>query len=327
MRIQVGHIAVVTGGGNGMGRAICLELAKRGCNVATCDLSKEAYEKTLAECQALNPSGKFCGAVCDITNEEQCVAFRDAVASTLGTKHINLLFNNAGMVGGFSFLKDTRKEFERTFNVCYYGVYNMTRAFQEMLVASTEGALINTSSINGFLALPLNVAYSTAKFAVKGFTEAMITDFKMNAPHVSAHCVMPGYVGTEISKLSASQNYELRKGEKPPDGVLQRWETAPVGKGGLAHGRRSVEAGDALSPEDAGKVIVGGVEDGKFRIFVGDDAEAIDVAVRNNPEEVYKMDVSGGGPTDFTVNIAKLGDPAYFAGRNTQLERRAKAKL
>ncbi len=114
-----------------------------------------------------------------------------------------MLFNNAGIGGGGEFVTGDRAEWERTFGVCWYGVYYGCRAFMDLLVASEEGHIINTSSVNGFWAsIGPNVshtAYAAAKFAVKGFTEALVTDLRLNAPHVHASVVMPGHIGTSIA--------------------------------------------------------------------------------------------------------------------------------
>src|SRR3546814_707996 len=128
--------------------------------------------------------------------------FRDEGLAAHDTDHVNLVFNNAGIGGGGSFLTASREEWERTFGVCWGGVYNGSRAFLPLLVASDEGYLVNTSSVNGFWAslgpgVP-HTAYSAAKFAVKGFTEALLEDLRLNAPHVKAAVVMPGHNGTDI---------------------------------------------------------------------------------------------------------------------------------
>ncbi len=107
---------------------------------------------------------------------------------------------NAGLSGGGSMVTSSRDEWKRTFNICWGGVGNCTRAFLPMLQNAEEGHIVNTSSINGFWAsvgprIP-HTAYSAAKFAVKGFTEALITDLQINAPHIKCSVVMPGQIGT-----------------------------------------------------------------------------------------------------------------------------------
>src|SRR6185312_4146158 len=115
---------------------------------------------------------------------------------------IHLLFNNAGIGGGGSLFNDSREDWERTFNVCWGGVYLGVRTFLPMLQAADEAHIVNTSSVNGFWAsLGPNVshtAYAAAKFAVKGFSEALITDLALNAPHIKVSVVMPGHIGTSI---------------------------------------------------------------------------------------------------------------------------------
>ena len=116
--------------------------------------------------------------------------------------HVDLVFANAGIGGAGSFVNDSREDWERTFAIDWWGVYYCARAFLPLLIASGDGVLVNTSSVNGFWAtlgpgMP-NTAYSTAKFAVKGFTEALIEDLRTNAPQVRVAVVMPGHVGTDI---------------------------------------------------------------------------------------------------------------------------------
>ena len=198
-----GKIAVVTGGGTGMGRALVRQLVAEGCDVATCDIIEENLEATLDMAKSEAAQGtRVTGTLCDVAAEDQVVAFRDHVRTAFDTAHINLLFNNAGIGGGGSFVEDSREEWERTFNICWFGVYYTARAFRDMLLASDEGHMVNTSSVNGFRAslggnIP-HTAYSAAKFAVKGFSEALINDFRFNAPHLKVSVVMPGHVGSEI---------------------------------------------------------------------------------------------------------------------------------
>ena len=195
-----GKIAVVTGGGTGMGRALVRQLVAEGCHVATCDIIEENLAETLELAKADAAQGvRITGWRCDVASEEDVIAFRDHVAEALETEHINLLFNNAGIGGGGSFVEGSREEWERTFNICWFGVYYTARAFRDMLLASDEGHMVNTSSVNGFRAslggnIP-HTAYSAAKFAVKGFSEALINDFRFNAPHLKVSVVMPGHGG------------------------------------------------------------------------------------------------------------------------------------
>ncbi|MCE9521678.1 MAG: SDR family oxidoreductase, partial [Alphaproteobacteria bacterium] len=178
MKDFAGKIAVITGGGTGMGRELAKQLVAEGCTVAMCDVSAENMAETKRMCQTNAPQGtRVLTHVADVSNEEQILKFRDAVARELDTDHIHLLFNNAGIGGGPSFVNSPRDEWERTFNVCWYGVYYSCRAFIGMIVKAHEAHIVNTSSVNGFWAslgpTRAHTAYPAAKFAVKGFTEGL----------------------------------------------------------------------------------------------------------------------------------------------------------
>ena len=201
-----GKIAVITGGGTGMGRELTYQLAAEGCHVSICDVIEENMEETFQEATKKYPHVKITKHLCDVSSEEDVLRFRDEVLEQQGTKHINLLFNNAGIGGGASFVLSGIEEWERTFKICWDGVYLCSRAFMDALLKSEEGHMINTSSVNGFWATlghsQPHTSYSAAKFAVKGFTEALINDFRINAPHLGVSLVMPGHIGTSISENS-----------------------------------------------------------------------------------------------------------------------------
>ncbi len=203
MKDFANKLAAITGGGTGIGRELARQLAAEGCHLALCDVSAEAMQETRRLCLGSAPEGtRITTHVADVADEAQVLAFRDAATGEHATDHIDLLFNNAGIGGGGSFVNASREEWERTFNVCWGGVYFCTRAFLPLLIASTEAHIVNTSSINGFWASigydRPHTAYSAAKFAVKGFTEALINDLRLNAPHVKCSLVMPGHIGTSI---------------------------------------------------------------------------------------------------------------------------------
>src|ERR1700742_1313154 len=199
-----GKIAVVTGGGSGMGRELVRLLAAEGCHVAMCDVSMHGMAETRRQCEATGlPQGlRVTSHLADVSNEADVTRFRDEAANQHATDRIHLLFNNAGIGGGGSMIANGRDEWERTFNICWGGVYLATRAFLPLMQAADEAHIVNTSSMNGFWASvgpeAPHTAYSAAKFAVKGFTEALIADFRMNAPHIKVSVVMPGHIGTGI---------------------------------------------------------------------------------------------------------------------------------
>src|SRR5580692_9745496 len=198
-----GKLAVVTGGGAGMGRELVRQLAAQGCSVAACDLNADAVAVTAATAWAAAPPGvQVTGHACDVSDEAQVLRFRDELLAEHASDHVDLVFSNAGIGGGGSFVNGSRQEWERTFAVDWQGVYYCARVFLPLLIASGDGILVNTSSVNGFWAalgpgVP-NTAYATAKFAVRGFSEALVEDLRSNAPGVRVAVVMPGHVGTDI---------------------------------------------------------------------------------------------------------------------------------
>src|SRR5215472_516623 len=198
-----GKLAVVTGGGSGMGRELVRQLAAQGCSVAACDWHADTIAATEAMARADAPPGvRVTGHACDVSDEAQVLRFRDELLQAHGSDHVDLVFSNAGIGGAASFVTDSREEWERTFAVDWWGTYYCARAFLPLLIASGDGVLVNTSSVNGLWAslgpgMP-NTAYATAKFAVRGFSEALIEDLRTNAPGVRVVVVIPGHVGTDI---------------------------------------------------------------------------------------------------------------------------------
>ena len=274
-----GKIAVVTGGGSGIGRALVLQLVAEGCSIAMCDISEEdmAETRALAEAEATQ-GAKVITFRADVGSEADMNAFRDRVLAETDEDHIDLLFNNAGVAGGGSFVVGDRGQWERTFNVCWYGVYNGCRAFMPLLVASKEGHVVNVSSVNGFWASigpsTPHTAYCAAKFAVKGFTEALMTDLAINAPHVKASVVMPGHIGTKIALNSVR--------EHGPEGFGDGTESEDD-----VRARGEFFRDNGLRPAESARIILDGVKADQWRILVGPDAVALDQAVRAAPEAVY----------------------------------------
>lgn len=291
-----GKLAVITGGGTGMGRALCRQLVAEGCDVATCDVLDDNLAETKSLCEQEASQGRVISVHhCDVADEDQVNDFRDAVKSVHDADHVDLLFNNAGIGGGASFVDGDRDEWERTFNICWFGVYNCARAFVPLLVASPEAHLVNTSSVNGFWATlgpqSTHSAYSAAKFAVKGFTEALVTDFANNAPHVKVSVVMPGHIGTSIGI-----NSRRIIGERNPAQMRERFQALGWIDESTT-GEQLVEMVEAVgrsfrdnaptTAEQAASIILDGVREERWRILVGDDAHLIDRMVREAPEEAY----------------------------------------
>jgi len=303
-----GKLAVVTGGGSGIGRELVRQLAAQGCSVAACDLNPDSVAVTAATAwAAARAEVKVTGHSCDVSDEAQVLRFRDELLEQHASDHVDLVFANAGIGGGESFISTPREVWERTFAVDWWGVYYCARAFMPLLMASGDGVLVNTSSVNGFWAAlgPLpNSAYSTAKFAVRGFTESLIADLRANAANVRVALVMPGHVGTDIvanslrargfpapEQMSDAQMDELvpieARAKLAEAGLLDNDVSAADLRQMLIKMNTDFRDTAPVSAAEAATIILDGVLSGAWRILVGEDAKMLDTKVRAKPEAVY----------------------------------------
>lgn len=258
------RIAVVTGGASGIGLDLMVELVRRGVHVAACDIDQEGLEAAVRRARRANPCVHVTAHTHDVSDGKAVVRLMKEVAKEHGTDAIHLLFNNAGVVGGGSFVTGSRDEWERTFSVSWFGTYYCTRAFLPMLIAADQGVVINISSVNAIWASlgpgTPHTAYSSAKFAIRGFTESLIVDFDKHAPHVSAVLVLPGHVRTGMPAPPRSWRRAL-------DSLFADYQ--PV------------------SSKKAAETILSAVSNGQWRVVIGQDAEAIDARVRADPWTAY----------------------------------------
>jgi len=269
-------IAVITGAGDGMGRALARQLSAQGAHLALCDIFEETLAETERLCRIDATDGlRITTHICDVGVEANLITFRDEVLEQHATTHINLLFNNAGIGGGGSMVDGERSQWDRTFDVCWGGVYWGTRAFMDALVASEEAVIVNTSSVNGFWASigpdRPHTAYCAAKFAVKGFTEALTIDLLAHAPHVRAAVVMPGHIGTGIAGNSA---------------LAHGADMVPE----IAEASAGFRNSAPTTADEAADIILDGVRTQRWRILVGEDAHILDMNVRETPEDAYEPD-------------------------------------
>ena len=304
-----GKLAVVTGGGSGMGRELARQLAAQGCSVAACDWHPETVAETAVLARAGGPPGvRVTSHFCDVSDETQVLRFRDELLEEHAIDHVDLVFSNAGIGGGESFVSGRREEWERTLAVDWWGVYYCARVFLPLLVASGEGVLVNTSSVNGLWASlgpsRPSTAYSTAKFAVRGFSEALIEDLRVNAPGVRVAVVIPGHVGTDIIANSLRAR-GLPDPEHMSDAQVDEL-IPPAARASLVRARALPEGASAddlrqmlvranadfrdkapVSAAQAATIILDGVRSGAWRILIGEDARMIDAAVRTKPDAAY----------------------------------------
>jgi NAD(P)-dependent dehydrogenase (short-subunit alcohol dehydrogenase family) len=263
-----------------------------------------AETKRLCEVEKLPQGLRITTHVADVSIEDQLKRFRDEITEQQATDKIHLLFNNAGIGGGGSLFTNTRDQWERTFNICWGGVYLGVRTFLPMLMKADEAHIVNTSSVNGFWASVgmgvSHTAYSAAKFAVKGFTEALINDLRLNAPHIKCSVVMPGHIGTSIvsnSRKVQSGTDSERLSENEIAQTRVRLSVAGIDVSAMsdedvqaaaAERARSFREDAPTTAAQAAKIILDGVKAERWRILVGDDAHRLDERVRQTPERAYE---------------------------------------
>ncbi len=258
-----GRVAVVTGGASGIGRELVVQLARAGAHVAVCDVDAEGLDAVVRKARAADPGVRISGHAHDVADGDAVARMAAEVAEAHGDT-VHLLFNNAGVVGGGSFVAGDPEEWEHTFSVAWHGVYLCTRAFLPSLLAADRGAVVNTASVNALWASlgagTPHTAYSAAKFTIRGFTESLIDDFRANAPHLSAVLVLPGHVRTAMPA--------------PP----RSWRRA---LGGAFADYEPVTAADAAA------AVIDALREGRWRVVIGQDAEAVDERVRADPWSAY----------------------------------------
>jgi NAD(P)-dependent dehydrogenase (short-subunit alcohol dehydrogenase family) len=257
-------VAVVTGAGSGIGRALALGLAQRGARLALSDID----EATLAETVGLvGPHGVAVHhQPLDVSDGDAFGAYAATVVEHFGVVH--QVFNNAGTSRSRSVLDLTYSDYQRVFDVNLWGVIHGTKAFLPHLIASGDGHVVNVSSVNGFMAYPTLSAYVASKFAVRGFTEALRMEMLAGGVPVRVTVVHPGGVRTNITEHTLA----LARA----DGILISAEDEQRAS---EYHRRFLR----LSPDAAAKTILDGVAAGKGRILVGKDAKVIDTIVRLLP--------------------------------------------
>ncbi|MBI1307444.1 MAG: SDR family NAD(P)-dependent oxidoreductase [Bacteroidetes bacterium] len=246
---------IVTGGGNGMGREIVLNLLYRGARVAAVDMNLNALMETqeLAGKHALNLSLHKL----DITNKDSVALLPDEILQKHNT--IDILINNAGIIQPFIRVNDLPYEkINQVFDVNFFGLLNMTKTFLPYLLKRPEAHLINTSSMGGYLPVPGQSIYGASKAAVKLLTEALYAELRQTHIHVSL--VFPGAIGTNIMKNS---------------GVVMPGE--------MSEEEIKKQSAKTTSPAKAAEIIVNGIVKNKYRIFVGNDARLTDFLYRLTP--------------------------------------------
>ncbi|MDT4939052.1 MAG: hypothetical protein QOG80_2723 [Pseudonocardiales bacterium] len=249
-----GKTAVVTGAGSGIGRALTYELARRGASVAISDIDEIGLADTAKQVRIIG--SRVHEQRLDVTDRAAVLAYADRVAAEFGTVH--LIFNNAGIAFTGDIADMTFEQIERVMNVDFWGVVNGTKAFLPHLIASGDGHVVNISSIFGLFAVPGQGAYNAAKFAVRGFTEALRQEMIAAGHPVKVTCVHPGGIKTSIARNAGAV-------EGHDAGALADFFDKKLAK---------------TSADAAAKSILRSVSVNAPRALVGYDAKFLDLLVR-----------------------------------------------
>jgi short-subunit dehydrogenase len=262
-----GAAAAVTGAASGIGRALALELSARGCDLALADRDEAGLQAVAAEIKRLHPSKVTVHRV-DVAEPAQIEEF--ARAATAGHPGLNIVINNAGVALFGQFNEIDLAQMEWLMNINFWGVVRTTRALLPHLATQREAHIVNLSSIFGIVAPPGQSAYAAAKFAVRGFSEALRHELQMAASPVRLSVVHPGGVATNIAR------------------------NARTGTGITDNARRAqaIERFDAVAkttPAAAALRIIHGIENNQPRILIGNDARFMDLLQRFRPGTYWKV--------------------------------------
>jgi NADP-dependent 3-hydroxy acid dehydrogenase YdfG len=249
-----GKVAVVTGAGSGIGQALATELARSGAKVAISDVDTEGLAVTEERLKAIGAPIKVDRL--DVAEREAFELYADAVKQHFGK--VNQIYNNAGIAYVGDVEVTPFKDIERVMDVDFWGVVNGTKAFLPHLIESGDGHVVNVSSLFGIFSVPGQAAYNSAKFAVRGFTEALRQEMVANGHPVKVTTVHPGGIKTAIVRnATVAEGFDKETLTNFFDKKLTM-----------------------TTPEKAATIILDAVRKNKARVLVGPDAKALDLIVR-----------------------------------------------
>lgn len=255
MKNFTSKVAAVTGAASGIGRALARELAQRGCHLALSDLNPDELAKTAEAARAFGV--RVTTAVVDVSDRRAVEEWATRVVADHDS--VNMIFNNAGVSVSSTVEGIEYRDFEWIMNINFWGVVHGTKAFLPYLTASGDGHVINVSSVFGLVAQSGQSAYNASKFAVRGFTESLRQELEILGSPVSATCVHPGGVRTNIARdarYSDSMKEIIGLGEQQAKTLYQKYLIT--------------------TPEEAAQTILAGVAANKRRVLVGRDAYLLD---------------------------------------------------
>lgn len=270
MAYSSGKIALITGAGSGIGRALALQLNAEGCQLYLSDVRQETLAETLS--LLTRPEVAAESRLVDVADREAVHAWAGHIAGAQG--HVDIVVNNAGVAYGATVEESDYEHMEWLININLWGVIHGTMAFLPLLRKSRQGHLVNISSVFGIISVPTQSAYNAAKFGVRGFTEALRHEMAGSNIHVC--CVHPGGIKTNIARDSRGGDPAVSKEERA-DLFAQ---LAPT------------------SAESAAAQIVAAIEKRKKRLLIGRDAKYISLVARLFPVNYLR----------FIPGLGKIGD-------------------
>ena len=254
-------IAVITGAGSGIGRALAIQLDKEGCSLALNDKDEESLGETIS---LLRNKTSLYHEAFDVSDRQ---AFENFATATLDHHgHVDIVINNAGVaLGNLTTDETTIEQFEWIFGINVWGVIYGTKLFLPNLMTRSEASIVNISSLFGIMGVGEQAAYCSTKFAVRGFTESLRAE--MMDSGVTVSCVHPGGIKTNIARNA--------KGWKVPDKdrIVEKMENRA-----FRH-----------TAEKAAKIIINGIKKKKERILIGEETYALDLLVRSQPVNYSKL--------------------------------------
>lgn len=260
-------VAAITGAGSGMGQQLAILLAKAGCHLSISDVNEKGLAETVELVKPYNV--RVTSKKVNVANRDEVKAWADETAQNHGS--INMIFNNAGVALGSTVEGASYEDLEWIMGINYWGVVYGTKEFLPYLKKSGEGHIINTSSLFGLTAQPTQSAYNSTKFAVRGFTESLRQELDIENNGVSALCVHPGGIRTNIAN-DARMNDSLKSLGMNPD--------------------KSAKAFNKLlrmPAEEAAQQILDAVLKNKRRLLIGNDAKVLDLMQRVIPAGYQKV--------------------------------------
>ena len=271
-----GRVAAVTGAGSGIGRALAQDLARRGTHLALSDIDEVGLAETVNSCEGL--AVKVTSQRLDVADRDGVYAWADTVADEHGK--VNLIFNNAGVALGATVDSMSYEDFEWLMNINFWGVVHGTKAFLPHLTAAGEGHVVNISSVFGLVSIPSQSAYNAAKFAVRGFTDALRIELEVADNGVSSTTIHPGGIKTNIARsarLDDSVTSLSGSAEETWDGFDKLAKTTPA---------------------KAARQILTAVQRNRRRALIGPDAKAFDIVSRL-PAGLYQRVLVAGAKRGF----------------------------